>query len=53
MQHKKDCSFMPVRILPDVKDWLRRKAERNLGSMSAEAVRTLRDAMDAELRAAG
>jgi len=50
---KKEGAYMPIRIPVEVKDWLRRKAERNLSSMSAETVRLLRDAMEAEQRVAG
>jgi hypothetical protein len=47
---QKDGAYMPIRIPPEVKEWLRSKAKRNLSSMTAETVRLLRDAMDAEQR---
>jgi len=47
---KKEGHYTPIRLPAEVKDWLRRKAERGLSSMSAEATRILLEAMDAEQR---
>jgi hypothetical protein len=37
-----------VRVPLDVREWLLREAKRNVSSMSSEAVRAIRDRMDAQ-----
>jgi hypothetical protein len=48
MQMPQGGIYVPVRLPADVKSWLKSKAERNCSSLSSEAVRLLRDAMDLE-----
>ena len=42
---------MHVRLPPDVHDWLAAQAERNQSSINSEIVRSVRDAMDRQVRA--
>jgi predicted HicB family RNase H-like nuclease len=43
--------FRTVRLPKDVREWLKRKAERNGASQNSEIIRSVRDRMDSERRA--
>ena len=45
---KQGCEVlrMQVRFPPDVHQWLRAQAERNMSSINAEIIRCVRDSMD-------
>jgi predicted HicB family RNase H-like nuclease len=48
---KEGCELlgMQVRFPPDVHQWLRAQAERNMSSINAEIIRCVRDAMDRQV----
>jgi Arc-like DNA binding domain len=48
---KQGCELlrMQVRFPPDVHQWLRAQAERNMSSINAEIIRCVRDAMDRQV----
>jgi len=48
---KRDTVAVMIRMPPAMKTWLQQKTERSTASLSAEAVRALRDVMDRELEA--
>jgi hypothetical protein len=39
-----------VRVPPDAREWLKAKATRNVSSMAAEIIRSVRDRMEREQR---
>jgi predicted HicB family RNase H-like nuclease len=46
---RRELLRMQVRFPPDVHQWLRAQAERNMSSINAEIIRCVRDAMDRQV----
>ena len=51
MARKPKIVQIVARVPQDVKDWLKRQAERNGASQNSEIIRSVRDRMDSERRA--
>ena len=49
----RDVKLFGLRLPPDVRDWLKEAAQKNLRSQNAEVVLILRERMERELDRAG